>query len=53
MLLVEDCRKGEVLTFLAMLLDREKSGDAGINFEDREGKIGRRKVTRVELIWRV
>ena len=22
-LLVEDCRKGEVLTFLAMLLDRE------------------------------
>ena len=38
-LLVEYGRKGEVLTFLAMLLDREKVGDAGT---DREGKIGRR-----------
>ena len=31
-LLVEYGRKGEVLTFLAMLLDREKVGDAGINY---------------------
>ena len=53
MLLVDFCRKGEVLTFLAMLLDSEKSGYAGMNFEDREGKIGRRKVMRVKLIWRV
>ena len=46
-LLVEYGRKGEVLTFLAMLLDREKGDDAGINYEydlveDREGKIERR-----------